>query len=128
MLKPFLCSLEMLHCKNGSRHKDCTLLAVGNTLKHRPECYLGFTKTNITAKQSVHRGTFFHITLDFLTASQLVIRFVIFKPQLKVTLHITILAESEALGAHSLCIKRNKLLSHILDRSTNPCLGLFPVR
>ena len=80
----------MLECKNCSGHKNCTLLAVCGAFECRAQSNLSFTKANVTAKKSVHRMTFFHIVLDFINTTELVIGFVVFKSSFEVVLHINV--------------------------------------
>ena len=80
----------MLKRKNRCRHKDCTLFAVGNALERRSESNLCLTESDIAAKQSIHRVRLFHIVLDFLYTSELIIGLFIFKTTFKIILHINI--------------------------------------
>ena len=116
----------MLPSKNGGGHKNSTLLAVGNALKGGAQSNLRLAKANVTAKQSVHRRGGFHIPLDFVDASQLVIRLVIFKATFKVCLQVNVGAKRSTGTSHTLCIKLNQFFCNILKGASNLASGLFP--
>ena len=116
----------MLHCQHRCRHQQRALLALGYALKRGAKRNLRFSEADIAAQKALHGHGALHITLDFLRATKLIIRFVICKSKLEIALKIRILRKGIALCAHSLCIERDKLLCHILNGRTHLCLCLFP--
>ena len=121
IMKSFRKGLKMLLCQNRSRYKDCYLLIIGNRLECRPYSDLGLAKAYITAHQSVHRLTRFHITLYITDSHKLVTGFLIRKGFLKFLLHKIILGKSIAHRLFSSGIKSNQLLCNILHSLF--CLG-----
>ena len=55
VFESFFKSVVMLQRQNGGRHKHSHLFAVGGSLERRPNGYLGFSETNITAYKAIHR-------------------------------------------------------------------------
>ena len=66
VLQTALESLEMLQCKNGSRHEHGHLLAVSHSLECSTDRNLGLTESHVTADKSVHWTIVLHIPLDSL--------------------------------------------------------------
>ena len=108
----------------GNEHRH--LLAVHNRFKCGADSHLRFAEAHISAEKSVHGTRHFHIVFDFVNAAKLVVGFFIWEPVLKVALPVGIRAEGEAFRMHTLGIKGDKLLCHILDCGANPAAGALP--
>ena len=101
-LKAFQQRLIVLIGKNCCRHKNGALLAVRHALESASERHLGFSETDITAEQSVHRVLLLHIALYLVHTSELIRRLIKLKPALKIVLHIYIRRKSVSLYLHPL--------------------------
>ena len=125
-IHPLQKGLVMLPCKNSGGHQNCHLLAVHNGFECGANGHFRFAEAHIAAKKTVHGAGHFHIVLDFFNAAELVIRFFVWEAFFKIPLPIRIFAEGIAFGAHTLGIKSNKLLRHILNGGLYPAPGLLP--
>ena len=67
--------VEVLLCKNCGRHKEGNLFTIHNGFKCRAQGDLCFAITNVAADQAVHWTGFFHVVLDFVKHSHLIIGF-----------------------------------------------------
>ena len=66
ILQTVLKRLVMLKRKDGGRHKDNDLLAVGDSLERSAYGNLGLSESHVTAHEPVHRTFILHIPLDCL--------------------------------------------------------------
>ncbi len=115
--------LQREYCRGN---KYCTLLSVRDTLKRGAQRNLGFAEADISAQQPVHREGLLHIVLDFIDTAKLVISFVKFKAPFKIALHVYVRRKAETRRLHTLGIKSNQLLCHILHRGAYSRARLFP--
>ena len=118
--------LIVLPCQDGGRHQNRALLSIHDTFKRCTNCNFGLAKSYVAAEQSVHRNRLFHVILDFLNTTQLVIGLVIRKTSFKVILPVGILTEGVSFCRFSFGIEFDKLIRHILNRFFNSCTGLCP--
>ena len=116
----------MLPRKYGGGNEHRHLLSVHNRFKCGANCNLCLAEAHVAAEKSVHGARHFHIVLDFFNAAKLVVGFFIWEPVLKVALPVGIRAEGEAFRMHTLGIKGDKLLCHILYGGANPAAGALP--
>ena len=125
-LEPLQQCVVMLQGKDGSRHKQYTLLALRNTFEGGAERHLRLAEADVAAQQTVHRNGALHIVLDLLRAAELIVGLLIFKPPLKIVLPFLVRPEGKAGGRHPLRIKRNELLGNVAHRRAHPRLGFLP--
>ena len=127
MLETLYRTLKMLPGKHRCGHKNCALFSVKHTFECRTKCHLSLSEAHISAEESVHRNRLHHILLNFLNAAKLVIGLGVIKSRLKILLPVVVLGECKSLCLSALCIKGNKLVSHILDSLLDPGTGLLPL-
>ena len=117
----------MLIRENCCGNKYRALLTVCRAFKSRTKCDLGFSEADVAAEKSVHGIRLFHIALYFIDCSELIGRFVIFKPPFEIALHIYIRGKCIAGAVLPFRIQSYELIRHILDCGTNLISRFFPV-
>ena len=120
-------SLVMLPGQYRGGHQQGALLGIRDAFEGRPQSHLGFAEAYVAAQQPVHRLLLLHILLDLLDAPELVLRFLVLEPGLKIPLPAGIRRKRVALQLHPLGVKLDQLLGDVLHRAANPGLGLLPV-
>ena len=126
-LEPLGNGLVMLPGQYRGGHQQGALLGIRDAFEGRPQSHLGFAEAHVSAQQPVHRLLLLHILLDLLDAPELVLRFLVLEPGLKIPLPAGIRRKRVALQLHPLGVKLDQLLGDILHRAANPGLGLLPV-
>ncbi len=121
-------SLIMLPCKDCRRNKQSTLFAVTDALKSCPKCNFRFSKSDISAQQTVHRCFPFHVRLNLLNTTQLVICFIKLKAAFKVALHFCIRRKCMTFCVHPRCVKFNQFLCDVLHGMPDAGFRLLPFR
>ena len=120
MLETLYRTLEMLPRKDCGGHKYCTLLAVQHTFECRTERHLCLSEAHVSAEKSVHRNRLHHILLYLVDAAELIVGLGVIETSLEILLPVIVLGECIALCLSTLCIKGDKLISHILDGFLDP--------
>ena len=116
----------MLLGKHSGRHKNCYLFTIHYCFHNAAKSNLCFSKSYITAQESIHRNGSFHIPLDFCNTTQLIVGFRIREIIFKFSLPGGICAESKTLLPPAGGIELNQLRGHILGGRTCLCFGLVP--
>src|ERR1041385_626241 len=70
--KAFFEGFKVLIAKNRCRRQHRNLLSVANSLEGGAHGNLGFTVTDITANEAIHRQRRLHVTLDVCDGSYLI--------------------------------------------------------
>ena len=88
--KPLQSRLIVLLSQDRRRAEESRLLPVQNALHDRTEGNFRFTKSDVSAKEPVHRDRRFHILFDLRGTAELVIRLRIGEILLKFTLPLAV--------------------------------------
>ena len=119
--------LEVLHRKDGCRHKHRNLLAFLDRLEGRPYRHFGLAEPDIPADQAVHRLGPFHVLLDVGDRLHLVGRLHEREGLLQVALPLRVRAERMRLRHVTGRVEDQQLLSHFRDRLLDPVLCALPL-
>ena len=107
--------IHMLFCKNGCRNKICNLLSILNCFKRRTNCHLGFSKSNITADESIHDPRAFHITFCIFYGMKLIFRLLVRKQLLKFLLPHRVRRVGKAAAVLPHRVQPHQLLRHLFQ-------------
>ena len=128
MFKPADCRLIMLHGEHSGRHQNGTLFPAHDAFHCRTESHLCFPEAHVAAEQPFHRAFLLHVVLDLVDACQLIFRFHIGKPSLKVMLFRTVRLKGKAPGLFPLGIQCQQFVRHIFHRTADVAACLLPLR
>ena len=104
--------LIVLLGEHGRRHQNGRLPPVEHALHHRAQGDLGLAVAHVAAQEAVHGHGLFHIGLDLIDASQLVVRLRIAEVLLKLRLPRAVGRKGVALRAAARGVERGELLGH----------------
>ena len=113
--------------QHGGGHQNGRLLAVQNTLHHRPQGHLRLAVAHIAAQQAVHGNGLFHIALDFHNGPQLVSRLLIVKGVLKLPLPRAVGGKGKARLPLPLGIQLDQPCRQLPGGGFGPVGGLGPL-
>ena len=119
--------MVVLRCQNGGRYQVRHLISAHDRLKGRTHRNLGLSISHITAQKPIHGMRLFHIRLDLFNAAQLIVRLLIKKGRLKITLPLAVLCKCNTGNLTALGIKRDQFFCHVLGRRLDALLGIAPL-
>ena len=125
-LQPVRKGLVMLQCQDGCGNQHGNLLAFSHHLECRTDGDLCFSKSDISANQSVHRVGLFKILFYIDRGLDLIRRVFVNKRSLQFSLQIGIRGAGKSGSSPPFSIQFDQLLCNILDPALRFVLQLIP--
>ena len=116
----------MLLCQNGSGYKKNHLLPFLHCFKGSTDCHLCFSIPHITANQTIHDFTAFHIFLGGCNGGKLIFRLLKGKHFLKFLLPDRVFSKLVPFLALTNSIQFHQIFGHRCDCSTDSRFGFHP--
>ena len=120
------CLIVLLR-KHGCRHENSNLKPIHRCLERRTHGNLRLAKAHIATEQAIHRLLALHVALDLCHGTQLIVRLLVGKRLLKLTLHRIVRRKGMPLGKLTLRVDLKQVIGDVLHGFLCLCARPRPV-